>query len=252
MAKIKEIRSVQNPLVKYIVRLRQNHDYREEHQSVIIEGAKLINEVCHQRPAKRIFVYDRTYIPPHIRCDEVLVVTEPVMQKISGVQHPEGIIAEVSLPQPATLKGLQRILVCDGVNDPGNLGALLRTALALGWDGAFLLNNSCDPFNDKALRAAKGATFSLPIAHGNWKTLQELIKTNKLQPLVADMEGTPIEKVSIKQGVLLVMSNEAQGVSEEAAQQCQKVQIPMPGPMESLNVAIAGGILMYALKPSRK
>lgn len=243
----KEITSLQHPLVKHFVRLKQNRDYREEHHSVVIEGNKIIHEVCKTHPTKAILACDSTLFPKGLSADQMIIVNEQIMKKISGVQSPEGLIAEVSLPTPSSLKGMKRILACDGINDPGNLGAILRTGLALGWDGAFILNNSCDPFNDKALRAAKGATFRLPLAHGSWDQLKEIVKANKLQPLVADMEGQSIDSLPAPKGVLLVLSNEAHGLSDEA-KPFQKIKIPMPGEMESLNVAIAGAILMYLLK----
>ncbi len=244
----REITSLQHPLVKHLVRLRQNRDYREERQSVFIEGGKLIGEVCSHKPAKVIIAYDSTYIPPGVMADEIIMVSEAVMHKISGLQTPEGVAAEAAIPQQASLEGLRWILVCDGVSDPGNLGTLLRSGLALGWEGAFILNDSCDPYNDKAVRAAKGATFRLPIAMGTWSELQRIIALNKLQPLAADIKGTSINDIQIDGGALLVLSNEAHGLSDEAQRLCQKVRIPMPGDMESLNVAVAGGILMHMLK----
>lgn len=248
MAKV--ISSLQHPLVKHMVRLRKNSDYRIDHQSVLIEGRQMISEVCPTHPTKVLMVYDETFIPPGVNAKEVITVPEEVMQKISGLQSPDGMIAEVALPEPATLKGMHWVLVCDGVSDPGNLGTLLRTGLAFGWEGAFILENSCDPYNDKALRAAKGATFRLPIAQGSWKDLKQLITKNKLTPLVADMGGTSVSDFSSQKGkgILLVLSNEAHGVSDEARDLCEVISVPMSGEMESLNVGVAGGILMYLLR----
>lgn len=243
----KEISSLQHPLVKHLVKLRQNRDYREEHHSVVIEGHKLVREVCVSSPAKLIITTDLSLLPPKILSKEILVVNEAILKKISGVSSPEGIMAEVSLPPSASLSRMHRLIAFDGINDPGNLGTLLRTALALGWEGAYLLSNSCDPFNDKALRAAKGATFKLPLAHGTWNDLRLLIKKNKLQPLVADMSGTPVDQFKSSNGIILILGNEANGVSEEA-RDYEKIKIPMAGEMESLNVAIAGALLMYLLQ----
>lgn len=239
--------SLQHPLVKHLVRLRQNRDYREECGSVIIEGHKLVEEVSRHHRPKLIATYDLSFIPEGIQPEKVLLVNEAIMHKISSTTTPEGIVAEIAMPASATLLQAQWIIALDGVSDPGNLGTLLRTALALGWEGAFILPNSCDPYNDKALRAAKGATFHLPLAYGTWEDLQGIIKANQLTPLVADMSGDSIEKIKAKRP-LLIMGNESQGVSSQALQQGKKVKIPMTGPMESLNVGVAGSILMYALK----
>jgi len=242
----RQITSVQHPLVKHMVRLRQNRDYRYEHRSLLLEGIKPIAEIGGKFHFKTLMMLNETLLPIGIKADEILIVNESIMKKVSGMQTSEGIIAEIEMPEPASLKGLKFIVAFDGIADPGNLGTLLRTALALGWEGAFIIDETCDPFNEKALRAARGATFRLPIAWGNWQMLHELISKNHLNPVVADLQGTPIEKCERKDSILLVLSSESQGVSEDARKVCDPVTIPMPGEMESLNVAIAGGILMYS------
>lgn len=244
----KEISSLQHPLVKHLVRLRQNHDYRDEHQTVFVEGIKLIQELSQSHHIKTLCATDACLIPENVKTDDAYVVSSAIMQKITSLQNPEGLIAEMEMPQMASLKGMRYIIACDGINDPGNLGTILRSALALGWEGAFLVNNGCDPFNDKALRAAKGATFRMPLAQGSWNDLETLIAENNLCPLAADINGTKLDKFSSDKGLLLVLSNEAHGLSPEASQHCQRITIPMPGQMESLNVAAAGAILMYTLK----
>lgn len=248
---MKTITSLQNPLVKHLVKLRQNRDYRYDHHALVIEGVKLINELSQHFPIKTLVALDESFIPRGCKAEEILIAPMDVIEKISGLHSSEGLLAEIKMPAPASLKGLKKIIAFDGVNDPGNLGTLLRTALALGWEGVFILNDSCDPYNEKAIRAARGATFHIPMATGNWKDLETLIKSNRLTPLAADMGGTPIEKLTKSDAYLLILSNEAHGVSEQAANISSKVSIPMPGEMESLNVAVAGGILMYALSRSK-
>ncbi len=249
---LRQVTSAQHPLVKHLVKLRQNRDYRYDHHSLVIEGLKLVAEMARDTHFKCVVVRDETLLPKGVKADEVLVVTDSVMQKISGLQTTEGIVAEIAMPQPAVLKGLRYVVALDGIADPGNLGTLLRSALALGWEGVFILENSCDPFNEKAIRAARGATFRLPLAWGNWELLKQLIQDNKLEPLVADLHGKDLADVSVKAGVLLVLGNEARGVSEEAKTACQAVTIPMSGEMESLNVSVAGGIVMYMLGKTKK
>jgi len=144
---------------------------------------------------------------------------------------------------------LQRVLVLDGVADPGNLGTLLRTALALGWEGAYLLQNCCDPYNDKALRAAMGATFRLPLRMGTASTLQQLAEEEDWRCWVADLKGESPESVPTQQKIALILGSEAHGVSEACRRLGRAVAIPMPGSMESLNVSTAGAILLYLLRP---
>ena len=248
---IKSITSGNHPLVKHLVKLRQNRDYRYEHQSLLIEGIKPVEELGRHNRFKLIVTYNEAMIPLGAEAAEILIVNDAVMKKVSGMQSPEGLVVEIAMPAPAPLEGLKHILALDGVSDPGNVGAMLRSALALGWEGVFVLNESCDPFNDKALRAARGATFRLPLAWGSLEQLKELVKSNKLTPVVADINGNELTKVAEgdSKAVLLVMGNEAHGPSQEIKDFCQAVTIAMPGSMESLNVSVAAGIMMYALRP---
>ncbi len=245
---IRQIVSVNHDLVKHLVKLRQNSRYRQEHQTVVIDGIKPVLEICCQYPAKVLLTYDESLIPKNVKMHELILVNESVMAKISGMVNPEGILAEVEMPKESSLENLQFIIALDGVADPGNMGALLRTALALRWQGAFILENSCDPFNEKALRASRGACFRLPLRHGSWKELKELMHKNQLTGIVADIEGSsPLEVRSVERK-LLVLGNEAKGPSSKSLELCQRVSIPISAEMESLNFAAAGAILMYLLR----
>jgi TrmH family RNA methyltransferase len=245
---IRQITSLQNPVIKHIVHLRQNHGYRLEHNKVIISGKKIVKEVSLNMPVETLLIIDETCIPDGIKPKNIYIVSEEIMQKASGLSHPEGVLAEVEMPKKSDLTALSKIIVVDKVSDPGNLGSIIRTAVALNWEGLFLLASSCDPFNDKAISAARGATFRLPIFKGNYKDLEELINKNNFQAIVADIEGTSLEKFKVGQKTLLVLSNEAHGVSDEVSKLCEKVTIPMSEKIESLNVSVAGGILMWALR----
>lgn len=163
----------------------------------------------------------------------------------------------------------RRILVLDAIQDPGNLGTLLRTAAAFAWEGVFLLHGCCDPFNDKALRASRGAGFRVPIGVGEWEHVREFAVANELklyagdpqpQPEVGSANGSSTTAnrdkddelefpfVDDGQGLCLVLGSEGQGLSDRVMKDCVPIGIPMPGNFESLNVAVAGGILMFLLK----
>ena len=258
---LKEITSLQNPLVKHLVKLRQNHDYRTEHRQIIVEGLKIVKEVSLKHPLEILIVSRKELIPKEIGIQEtqetqeireIYLMSDEIIEKIGGVRSSEGILAVVKMPEFSSFEGLNRIIVLDGINDPGNMGTLLRTALALGWEGAFIVNESCDPYNEKAIRAARGATFHLPLQMGTWVELKEIVRKNNLTPVVADLDGDEIDVSLETNSILLVLANEARGPSKEALNLCKKISIPMSGEMESLNVAIAGGILMYALGPKLK
>lgn len=245
---MRTITSLDHPTVKHLVKIRVNRDYRYEHRTVVIPGIKASTELMRDNQVVRLVVIDETFVPGDAKADEILVVSEAVMKKISGLVNPEEMLIEIKMPPSESLEYKDSLVVLDGISDPGNMGTLIRTALALGWEGVYITENSCDPFNDKALRAAKGATFRVPIGMGSWTYLKELIANGNFKAFAADLEGKSPSEVNFKGSrVALVLGNEANGLSPEAKAICEKVTIPMSGKMESLNVSVAGGILMYFL-----
>lgn len=244
---MKTLTSMAHPFVKHLIKLREDRHYRYEQGSVLIEGIKLVNEVCRSGLVKAIIVSSSHLIPPDADPSIVSIVSEGIMKKVSGMVSPEGIAAEITMPKNGSFVGLDHLVAFDGVSDPGNMGVLLRTALALGWQGAFILPGSCDPFNDKAIRSGRGAQFRLPLFQGSVEDLEQLISGNSWQRLMADIQGSAPEEFKSASKRLLVLGNEAHGPSAAVRSLCQPVTIPMPGEMESLNVATAGAILMYVL-----
>lgn len=241
---MKEIASLQHPLVKHWAKLQSDSAYRKEQKALLLEGKNCLQDVMKTHRAKRLIVThpDKTIEKPN--ADEILVVTEAIIKKITQVESPEGILAEFSMPETRPLTKVNRLLVSDRIQDPGNLGTLIRSALAFGWDGLFLLPGSCDPFNSKAVRAAKGATFDLPLASGSWQELQAICQKNGLSLVVADLEGQPPSHFP-QEKMALVLGNEANGANVPHSIPKQQVKLSMQGPMESLNVAVAGSILLY-------
>lgn len=236
------IRSLTHPLVKHLVKLREKGEYRAEQNRVMIQGYKVVREVGQRLKLLRIVA---TQDPPDVTADEVIIASKEVLDKMAGVIATENIVAEVEIPSYGDLSGSKRVLALDGISDPGNLGTLLRTALAFGWGGVYLLPGCCDPYNDKALRAAMGATFKIRLGRGDVGALKQLCTENRLQAWVADLHGVPPRHT--EEGMLLVLGNEARGPSEEVSHFCRAVTIPMQGDIESLNVAVAGAVLMYTL-----
>lgn len=247
MQSVQAISSLQHPLVKHLVKLRDNAAYRHDYQALLLEGPKPIQEVSSS--ILRLF-YTPAYasFAETIQMSEKWQITEAILQKISNMPAPEGLLAEVRLPPFHQLNQEHLVVALDGISDPGNLGTLMRTALALGWEAIYLLPGSCDVFNEKVLRAARGAHFKLKLMKGSAEQLTEWAQAQNVQALVAHIQGVNPEQVSQSKRRLLVLGNEARGASPSMQTLCQAVTIPMPGNMESLNVAVAGGILLYLLK----
>lgn len=240
---MRNITSLQHPLVKHLVKLKKDSSYRHEKKSIIIEGFKMISELPPKYAIKSLLTTKESSLAPS---SNQFLVTEQIIKKISSLKNPEGILAEVELPQNDTFENKNCFLALDSIADPGNLGSLLRSSLAFGFEGIFLLDTCVDPFNDKALRAAKGATFHLSIQRGSWNDLKKIVTHLQLAVFVADTKGADPTTLPKQQKVLLVMGSESHGPQAIPKDiNATTLSIPTSNKVESLNVGVAGAILMY-------
>jgi RNA methyltransferase, TrmH family len=246
----RDILSLQHPFIKHLVKLRQNRTYRYLKRRVLLSGSQLIQDIAAQFPLRALLLEKGTSCP--LRADHTFFVSPEILKKVTGVGSPEPLAAEIDMPMPANLASCNFLLILDGVSDPGNLGTLMRTALGLGWEAAFVTSGSTDPFNEKALRAAKGATFTLPWQCGTHEELTVLLKDKKMSLLAADPLGHDLAGFHPFPPLALALGNETHGLAVEIKKQAQLISIPMQGQMQSLNVAAAGAILMYHLKGSHE
>ncbi|MEO6458408.1 MAG: RNA methyltransferase, partial [Chloroflexia bacterium] len=192
----------------------------------------------------------------------LLEATERAIEAASDTPHPQGIVAAFrfrSLDAPLTSSGTALGVVCDAVQDPGNLGTLLRSAEAAGAIGVWLTPGCVDPYSPKVVRAAMGAHFRLPIFSSTWPEipveLEKLgIPTTNLYATEADAD-TPYDEVDWTSPSALVVSNEAHGLSQEAREAVKSarfISIPMSGNTESLNSAIAGSVILFEAARQRR
>ena len=181
---------------------------------------------------------------PEIRAEENILVSEPILKKITGLNQPDGFAAEIDMPPPQDVRGQPFLLVLDRIADPGNLGTLFRTALALNWGGVILTPGTVDLFNDKALRAGKGAQVHLPYMY---LTPEEIIQI-KTCFYTADLEGEPLGASHFSPPLALILSHEGQGAGCWSEPSARKISIPMNRAVESLNVAASGAILLYIMR----
>ena len=239
------ITSLQHPIVKHLRRLREDRSYRKSESAFLLPGRAVISELEH--PIRRLIVMEGVSTPSY-SAKEIIQVPETVMKKITGLKSPDGLAAEVAMPQMEMPPSAKRIIVLDRISDPGNLGTLLRCALALGWDGAFLVDSCVDPYNERALRASKGASYRLPWVTGSCYNLSSYIQELNALLLVADINGLEAGQVNLDQPIALLMGSEGQGPSQQAKDTGTAITIPMTDKMESLNVATAGAILLHLLR----
>jgi TrmH family RNA methyltransferase len=180
-------------------------------------------------------------------------VDERTFGDLAGTDTPQGILAVIEPPKWSldTIEPRPRfpVLVVDGVQDPGNLGAILRTADGLGTPGVILLKGTADASNAKALRASMGATFRLPISRATIEELSAWACEREVSIWVAGADGTPLHRTKAPDKLAVVIGNEGSGVSLETANlACGNVSIPLARGAESLNVAVAAGIILYEVQ----
>lgn len=243
-----KITSLQHPLVKHLVKLREDRKYRYLIRSVVLCGLNLIRDLSKQFQFHSIFLQDEFDPGFEFKTENLYRVPFEIIKKGSGLKNPEPIIAEIKMPDLSDLSSANFLLILDGISDPGNLGTLLRTACGLGWNGVFITPRSTDPFNDKAIRAAKGATFTLPWKAGSYQELATLLKRKNMKLYSADPHGKDLSDCQCFTPFALALGNEAHGLAFELREQAEIIAVPMKNAMESLNVASAGAILMYQLK----
>lgn len=172
----------------------------------------------------------------------------------ADTESPQGIlvIAEIPRREPDDLPAPHRVLVLDAVQDPGNVGTILRTAAALGVDVTIALPGTVDVWNAKVVRSAMGAVFSHPVVSMAWDEAARWLREREVPLWAADAAGAPVSRVAADPParLALVVANEGAGVSPPVAAVAERlVAIPMVPGAESLNVAVAAGILLYVLAP---
>jgi len=243
----KKITSLQHPQVLYWTQLRKEKAAREEAKALLITGETLICELSQKITIKSLITLEPA---PEIPAEERFIVTEEILKKITGLQNPAPFAAEAELPAPQKIEKCERVLILDQIADPGNLGTLVRTAHAFNWDGVIATPGTVDFFNDKALRASRGAIFHLPFM---WQTTNEITywaEKNSIDLFLADIQGQSLQEVSFHKPFALILSNEARGPMNWAEKKGHKITIPMNSQAESLNVATAGAILLYTMRVS--
>jgi len=248
------ITSVKNPRVKEIKALQSRTKARRDAGAFVVEGIRLAEEVVAAGWNPRLCMYTPDLNPRGQALVDRLVaggvtaepVAEHVMKAVSDTQTPQGILLVVeqqTFPLPATLR---LILILDRIQDPGNVGTLLRTAAAAGFDAVLLTEGSVDAFSPKVLRAGMGAHFRLPTATLSPAEIVDLCEKQGITLWSASVDaGQTYSKADLTAPLALVIGSEAHGVGSSLRNSSHKLHIPMPGGGESLNAATAGAVLMF-------
>jgi RNA methyltransferase, TrmH family len=254
--------STQNPLVKQIKKL-QSAKERRETQLFLVEGTHLIQEACAVNYPLATLCHTSDWQTRHPElwsiavgiCDRVESVSDEVMKAIATTVNPDGVLAiapRLALPKPAIPADLT--IALSTIQDPGNLGTMIRTATAAGANGLWVSQDSVDLDNPKVLRASAGQWFRL--AMGVSDNLHELVTKYKQQGVqivsTSSHTETSYWDVNLRSPTLILLGNEGAGLSPELAALADiQVKIPMAAAVESLNVATAAALILYEARRQR-
>ncbi|MBI5304037.1 MAG: RNA methyltransferase [Chloroflexi bacterium] len=249
------ITSHANPKIK-LVRALARRKERYAAQQFVAEGVRLIEEAVNANIIPAFALYTakiegepRTHaLLERLRAltPDTLEVSDALMQEIASTETPQGIVAVLPFIELALPAHPQFILILDAVRDPGNVGAILRSARAAGVDAIFFAHGAADPYNDKVVRAAMGAHFYLPIRVRAWTEIKEMME---MMPRIylADARGEIVyTRADWSRPVALIVGGEAEGAGDDAKTiATARVAIPMHGGAESLNAAMATTVLLF-------
>jgi len=236
-----EITSVNNARVKAWVSLQRKKN-RDQEGLYLVEGRHMVIEALDAGVAETVITTQDT-IYENVEC---VHVSEAVMKKLALTVTPQPVMAVCRRMDNTMSWQEERYLLLDGVQDPGNLGTLLRTGLSFGFNHIILSGNCVDVYNDKVLRSTQGAVFRVHLVRMALNEAITQLKANGVRIIGTALEGaSDIRTVSTQGPLAVVMGNEGQGVSGKVLDVCDDLAyIPIQN-MESLNVAVAAGIAMY-------
>lgn len=243
------ITSRKNPLLQQVRKLIASRKARENSGLFVSDGTKLLQEAARYWPGLETAILSdgvEVELPPSVR---VIRVPEDVMESISPMASPQGAVFLCRLPEKQDFIPRAPMLLLDGIQDPGNLGTILRTCDALNVPMA-LLEGCADPYSHKVVRSSMGAVFRVPVAQTTWQTARDALKeagisvaVTALSERARDIRGAAVQAMAV------VIGSEGQGVRREVlAEADAELIIPMQSHCESLNAAIAAAIVSWEMK----
>ncbi len=257
------ITSRKNEIVRNAARLSSSAEYRREQGAFFAEGARLCGDAAQSGLTVSVLFYTvqaaeryGSYLEVIQRGARQIYEVDPhVAELLSGTKTTQGVFCVCEMPRRevslAAIKADRHYLALENIQDPANLGAVLRTAEALGVGGVLLAGSCCDVFSPKVLRASMGAVFRLPFYFAE-SMPDAVVLCEKLgfETLAAipDASAQPITDLSFDKPVIIAVGNEGNGLTEQAVSACsRRVTIPMRGRAESLNASASAAILMWEM-----
>ncbi|MFT5875352.1 MAG: TrmH family RNA methyltransferase [Clostridium sp.] len=252
---MENIQSKDNLLIKDIKKLKEKK-YRISSNMFLVEGFRFVEEALDSDfEVVHIFIsargeakYENSSVKNTLQKDtKVYSISDSIFRSICDTDNPQGIIATVR-NKPVGIKYDKGFyMLADKIQDPGNMGTIIRTAHAAGALGVIITKGTVDIYNEKTLRATMGSIFKIPIIYDSDLTLVEKLRNDGFKLVTSSLDcDKNFYDVDLKEKVIIAVGNEGNGISAEVYAICDlKVKIPMPGNAESLNVAIAASIMMY-------
>lgn len=257
--KIDYIQSKDNKTIKHIISLQQRK-YRQKFGEYMVEGIRAVTDIGNKGYLRSILIREskRSELEPLVQkgftVSSIYVVQDPIFDKIEHSVNGQGILGIAKkcvndLHSFIVEDGLYVAL--DGVQDPGNLGTIIRTAVAADVKGIFLLKGTVDPYNEKCVRSTMSALCNIPIFEDvTLSEFYDFIKDNRIKTYVTSLDNAkPYHTISYAERTMVILGNEGNGVSRNIIEMCdQAITIPMYGDIESLNVSIAAALCMYKVR----
>jgi len=247
---VEVITSRQNPLCTHLRKLASSAAYRRQSGEFLCDSPKLLEEALLHGGILHTVVYtEKVALPPIPAGVRLVEVPEDVMKSVSPAQTPQGVLAVCAMPErrlPQRLDG-KRYVILDGVQDPGNVGTILRTADAFSADGMLLVNACADLYNPKTVRATMGAVFRCPVWTCDPESMKVLLAASELPLYGAALRSDTLDARRVDYSrCAIAIGSEGKGLSEELLKMCSRtILIPMQAHCESLNAAIAASVLLW-------
>lgn len=243
--KMKEISSPNNEYIKYLIKLKEKK-YRNSEKKFIVEGYHLVNEAYQANILEEILIVNDI---DEYKDISKIKVTEGIIKKLSTTVNPQNIIGICSLNINKNILG-ERILLLDNINDPGNLGTLIRSSLGFDISTIVISPDSVDVYNEKVIRASQGAIFKTNIIIAPLNDTISQLKEKNIKIIGTSLDASyTLKNFPKPTKYAILLGNEAQGVKENLLSLTDvNLKIEMNNKLESLNVAVAGSIIMYFLK----
>lgn len=256
------ITSTSNPQVKRLLQLQKKSKAREEENVFVVEGIRMFSEVPVER-VEKVYISETLYNKKKhdLNLDKfsVEILTDNVFSHVSDTKTPQGILCVVKQKKQEleTLLNLENphFMILDNLQDPGNLGTIVRTAEGAGVDAVFMSKDCVDIYNPKTIRSTMGSIYRMPFLYvEDVLEFMELLKKNGITTYAAHLEGKhTYDEEDYKSGTAILIGNEGNGLRPEVSGKADVwVCIPMAGKVESLNAAIAASILMFEVSRQRR